>query len=83
MILAGMTELVRKDVGYDATLGVWHAPGQMRRKKEGGHTLCSEAREAAVRAGLELIATWFVKDANCGGATQRERVFLVWEEKSG
>ena len=54
----------------------------MKGKSKGRLTWVREAREKALQAGLELIATCFIERADCAAATGQEVAFLVWERKS-
>ena len=44
------------------------------------HGLYSRLLQQAAALGYTLSQTWFVRDNEVGGHTQRRRVFLVWEK---
>ena len=46
------------------------------------HTLHSQLLQQAAALGYVLVQQWKLEDAQCGGFTQRARVFLIWEKCS-
>ena len=82
VILATLPELVREDSGFDAVTCEWRGGGLEAHERRGKGEQLSRTLEKASEAGLALVATWFITDAGCGGATQQEAAFLVWERKS-
>ena len=67
VILVVAPELVCRDIEYDVARGEWRSQEQGRGKRRGGLTLVSDSRERALKAGLKLITTCFLKGATSGG----------------